>query len=170
MSILYGRSYENLNNDCLQKIMGTTFYMGFHVFVALKRVREPSWETKTASRESQRLCLSDDERNSNGVWSRHFGSCTIISVANGNQRILYAHMWCHSSCEWHSENHSRRSTRSTVMQVLFSHLSTVMRWLFSHLSWSTLGVETINSYNSRRSRCNGQVMRITVLYISSPIL
>ena len=54
MSISYGRSYENLNNDCLQKIMGTTFYMGFHLLVALKRVREPFWETKTASREPQR--------------------------------------------------------------------------------------------------------------------
>ena len=31
MSISYGRSYENLNNDCLQKIMGITFYIYFEL-------------------------------------------------------------------------------------------------------------------------------------------
>ena len=35
MSISPNRCRENLNNDCLQKIMGTTVYMGFHLFVVL---------------------------------------------------------------------------------------------------------------------------------------
>ena len=54
MSISYGRSSKNSNNDCLQKIMGTTVYMGFHLLVAFTCVREPSWETKIAPREPQR--------------------------------------------------------------------------------------------------------------------
>ena len=57
MSISYGRSSKNLNNDRPQKIMGITVYMGFHV-LCLRHVlrypnialRELSWEPKIAPR------------------------------------------------------------------------------------------------------------------------
>ena len=40
MSISPNRCRENLNNDCLQKIMGITFYMGFHLLGHLGSPRE----------------------------------------------------------------------------------------------------------------------------------
>ena len=127
---------------CLQRHMGCIHVMMYvcmhavliythrshrfvHIDIYARSLRHV-WSELVFVHTSFQIHVSGDERNSNAVGSKHVGSCTIISVANSNQRILYSHLWWHPSCEWLFEDHSRR--RCYAKALLTSQLEHPRNW------------------------------------------
>ena len=64
-----------------------------HIYVYIRTHAIPlvdAWSRLELLEQSITSHMSGDERDTNGAQSRHVSRSTIISVANGNLRILYS--------------------------------------------------------------------------------